>query len=106
MADSIKCNCSHCGAKYRLPAEYQGRRARCKKCGEKFEVPRNKTLEDSVLDWRSEAEEQEKKQAETIARPRVISIPKEAGAGSDGQSAGAKRKGPIRMKSTPASAGE
>ena len=61
MAEFIKCVCSNCGAKYRLPVEFQGRRARCKKCGEKFEVPKKKkTLEDSVLDWLAEGEEEEK----------------------------------------------
>ncbi len=96
MADFIKCNCPKCAAKYRLPVEFQGRRARCKKCGEKFAVPRTKTLEDSVLDWLSEAEEQEQKE-EIVARPRVISIPKESAADSGSQ---AKRRGPIRLKST------
>lgn len=104
MADFIKCKCSSCGAKYRLPVEYQGRRARCKKCGEKFEVPRTKTLEDSVLDWLSEAEEQERKQEETVAQPRVINIPKESA--TDSEVTTAKRKGPIRLKSSPASTGE
>ena len=107
MADFIKCNCSNCGAKYRLPVEFQGRRARCKKCGEKFEVPKTKTLEDSVLDWLSEAEEKEqKKEEEAISRPRVINIPKESASDSDTGSSGARRKGPIRLKSTPASAEE
>lgn len=105
MADFIKCNCSHCGAKYRLPIEFQGRRARCKKCGEKFEVPKTKTLEDSVLDWLSEADEQEQALEETVAQPRVISIPKESAEDSDSESA-QRRKGPIRMKSSSASTGE
>lgn len=102
MADFIKCNCPGCGAKYRLPVEFQGRKARCKKCGEKFAVPKkDKTLEDSVLDWLSEAEEQDTE--ETIARPRVINIPKEPASGS---AASDKRKGPIRLKSTPTPTGE
>ena len=104
MADFIKCNCSNCGAKYRLPVEFQGRRARCKKCGEKFEVPREKTLEDSVLDWLSEAEEKEREEEEAVTRPRVISIPKETA--SDSGSSATRRKGAIRMKSTSASAEE
>jgi len=94
VADFIKCNCPECGAKYRLPVEFQGRRARCKKCGAKFEVPRSKSLEDSVLDWLSEAEEQE----EAVAQPRVISMPKEAAADPD---SAPRRKGVIRLKSTP-----
>ncbi len=106
MADFIKCNCSNCGAKYRLPVEYQGRRARCKKCGEKFEVPKTKTLEDSVLDWLSEAEEKEAEERETVSRPRVISIPKQTDSGSDAEAGSARRKGPIRLKSTPTSAEE
>ena len=103
MADFTKCSCSNCGAKYRLPAEFQGRSARCKKCGEKFKVPKKKTLEDSVLDWLSEDEEGE--QEEAVAQPRVISIPKESATDSDAE-VGARRKGPIRMKSTPASTDE
>jgi transcription elongation factor Elf1 len=105
VADFIKCNCPECGANYRLPIEFQGRRARCKKCGDKFEVPKNKTLEDSVLDWLSEAEEREQAQEEAIAQPRVISIPKESAADPDSDSS-ARRKGPIRMKSTSASSEE
>ncbi|MFQ5805686.1 MAG: hypothetical protein ACE5I3_04465 [Phycisphaerae bacterium] len=98
MADFIKCSCPKCAAKYRLPVEFQGRRARCKKCGEKFEVPRTKTLEDSVLDWLSEAEQEQEKE-EAIAQPRVISLPKESASDS---STTVRRKGPIRLKSTPA----
>jgi PHP family Zn ribbon phosphoesterase len=101
VADFIKCVCSNCGAKYRLPVEFQGRRARCKKCGEKFEVPKKKkTLEDSVLDWLAEGEEEEKEEA--VAQPRVINIPKENSDDSDGETK-SRKQGPIRMKSTPAS---
>jgi len=101
VADFIKCNCSNCGAKYRLPVEFQGRRARCKKCGEKFEVPKTKTLEDSVLDWLSEAEEQDERE-EAVAKPRVISIPKDSAPNPNSDGSSARRKGPIRMKTTPA----
>jgi PHP family Zn ribbon phosphoesterase len=106
VADFIKCSCSNCGAKYRLPVEFQGRRARCKKCGEKFEVPKKKTLEDSVLDWLSEAEEKERQEEEAVARPRVISIPKESAADSDSGPPGSRRKGTIRLKSSSASGEE
>jgi hypothetical protein len=86
----IKCLCSHCNAKYRLPAEFAGRTARCKKCGEKFDVPKGeKSLEDSVLDWLSDADETE----EVIEQPRVINIPKDAAAAE-----GSRKKGVIRMK--------
>ena len=105
MADFIKCCCAHCGAKYRLPVEFQGRRARCKKCGEKFEVPKSKTLEDSVLDWLAEAEAADDKE-QVVAQPRVISIPKESAVDEKGQTLAAKRRGPIRMKSTPSSDSE
>jgi hypothetical protein len=101
VSEFIKCNCGNCGAKYRLPVEFQGRRARCKKCGEKFEVPKTKTLEDSVLDWLSEAEEKERQEEEAVSRPRVISIPKESTPEGGAESGGARRKGPIRMKTTP-----
>jgi transposase-like protein len=106
VADSIKCNCSNCGAKYRLPVEFQGRRARCKKCGEKFEVPKIKTLEDSVLDWLSEAEEKEREEQEAVSRPRVISIPKDSASDPNADSSSARRKGPIRLKSTSTSSEE
>jgi hypothetical protein len=99
VADFIKCLCSNCGAKYRLPLEFQGRRARCKKCGEKFEVPKvKKTLEDSVLDWLNEGEEQEVESEETAAQPRVISMPKEAAAPAEEGAAGNRRRGVIRIK--------
>ena len=100
MADFIKCLCSHCGAKYRLPVEFQGRRARCKKCGEKFEVPKaQKTLEDSVLDWLTEGDEREVESEESVAQPRVINIPKEAAAPSEPGAVGSnRRRGVIRIK--------
>jgi predicted nucleic acid-binding Zn-ribbon protein len=93
----IKCNCAACGAKYRLPVEFAGRTARCKKCGEKFDVPKEKSLEDSVLDWLKETDEAE---AEEVAeKPRVISMPK-ADSAADSSDPG-KRRGssPIRLKS-------
>ncbi len=85
--------------------EFQGRKARCKKCGRKFEVPRVKSLEDSVLDWLNEADESEAQQEEAVAPPRIVNIPKKA-AESDDPEAQARRQGPIRMKSTPAGASE
>ena len=94
MSD-IKCVCPTCGAKYRLPAEYEGRSARCKKCNNKFEVPvqQDKTLEDSVLDWLKEPDAAEE---EVVERPRVINMPKKTEV--DSSDAGSKR-GPIRLKS-------
>ena len=85
--------------------EFQGRKARCKKCGEKFAVPRVKSLEDSVLDWLNEADDADSEQAESVAPPQIVNIPKEA-AETDDPEAKARRQGPIRMKSTPAGAGE
>lgn len=93
MADLIKCVCSQCGAKYRLPVEFGGRTARCKKCNAKFEVPKDKGLEDSVLDWLSEADEEEK----VVEQPRVISMPKSQA--PDDSEAGRKPQGVIRLKS-------
>ena len=100
MADFIKCVCDNCGAKYRLPIEYQGRKVRCKKCGEKFSAPKEeKTLEDSVLDWLTEAEEESAEKEEQVAQPRVINIPKEKTTeNSDDDSSGNRRRGVIRMK--------
>ncbi len=97
MAETIKCNCSHCGAKYRLPMEAQGRTARCKRCGEKFEVPRSQSLEDSILTWLSSPDEEEAEEAKP-AQPRVISMqtgeqPAEADA------ANRKPRSTIRLKS-------
>lgn len=92
MSDTIKCTCPHCQAKYRLPLEVQGRTARCKRCGGRFEVPVEKSLEDSILDWLSDAEAAD----ETVSQPRVISMPREASAGSE---ATRKSRGPIRVKS-------
>ncbi len=89
MPDTIKCTCNHCGAKYRLPIEAQGRFARCKKCGEKFQVPQEENLEDTVLSWLNEGEAEEE-----TAQPRVISMPKRA-ADSDAVN---KARGPIRLK--------
>jgi hypothetical protein len=73
VPETIKCNCSHCGAKYRLPIEAQGRTARCKRCGEKFEVPRLESLEDSILTWLSSPDEDQADEA-APAQPRVINM--------------------------------
>lgn len=72
VSDTVKCGCPKCGAKYRLPVEYQGRSAKCKKCGDKFKIPAEKTVEDSVLDWLSE--EPASSEDTTVERPRVVSI--------------------------------
>ena len=99
MADTIKCACSKCGAKYRLPVEAQGRTARCKRCGEKFQIPRVESLEDSILTWLSAPDETETEQA-MPAKPRVISMPTHAEASGEAAADAAKRRGPIRMKSS------
>jgi DNA-directed RNA polymerase subunit RPC12/RpoP len=97
MPDTIKCSCSHCGAKYRLPAEAQGRTARCKRCGEKFAVPREQSLEDSILTWLSAPEEAE----EAAPPPRIISMPgADADNSNDGTVAGKRVRGTIRLKSS------
>ncbi len=105
MPETIKCNCSHCGAKYRLPVEAQGRSARCKRCGERFQVPRSESLEDSILTWLSAPDEEEVDEA-APAKPRVISMqaaePEQPGEPSE--SAVNRRRGTIRMKSTPPNA--
>jgi hypothetical protein len=99
VSDTIKCLCQHCGAKYRLPLESQGRKARCKKCGEVFEVPKARSgdLEDSILDWLNEPDPDE----ETVAMPRVINMPKEA-ADPDG---GQRARGIVRRKDDSVKAG-
>ncbi len=94
MSDLIRCRCSSCGAKYKLPVEFQGRIARCKKCGAKFEIPREKSLEDSVLDWLMEAETEEQ---ETVEKPRVVRFSEQHTEAADPN----KLRGPIRFKSTP-----
>lgn len=93
MADTIKCLCGQCGAKYRLPVEFQGRTAKCKKCGAKFEIPRVKNLEDSVLDWLADEEQVHE---ESLQPPRVVNMPK-----SESQAEGtapARKGGVIRMR--------
>lgn len=95
-SETIKCTCSHCGAKYRLPVEAQGRTARCKRCGEKFEIPRGQSLEDSILTWLTAPGEEEEREEVAPAQPRVINMP-----GADAKEdddAAEKRRGPIRMK--------
>ncbi len=98
MADTIKCSCSKCGAKYRLPVEAQGRTARCKRCGEKFAIPRAESLEDSILTWLTSSDEAETEEV-APARPRVISMPTHVEANDAAASDAAKRRGPIRLKS-------
>ena len=97
MAETIKCTCSHCGAKYRLPMEAQGRTARCKRCGKKFSVPRKQSLEDTVVSWLSVPEEDDLEDA-APAKPRVINMPV-AEEESEGSETVKKMHGPIRMKS-------
>ncbi len=90
MTETIKCACSHCGAKYRLPQESQGRVARCKRCGEKFEVPRlEQSLEDTIMTWLSSPEDEDTE----VARPRVINMSPTSDA-----DAAKRARGPIRMK--------
>ena len=96
MSDTIKCSCSNCGAKYRLPAEAQGRTARCKRCGESFKIPRTQSLEDSVITWLTAPEEDEASET-TPARPRVISMPTENHADSS-EDPSHKTHSPIRLK--------
>jgi PHP family Zn ribbon phosphoesterase len=88
---TIKYACPQCKAKYRLPAEAQGRTAKCKKCGNKFRVPQQDSLEESILDWLSEPDADE----ETVAQPRIINMPAQATADAD---AVKRTKGPIRKK--------
>ncbi len=97
MAETIKCTCSHCGAKYRLPIEAQGRTARCKRCGDKFEIPREQSLEDTILAWLASPDEEEDEVAP--AKPRVITMP----AATEGEESGAARRprSPIRLKEAP-----
>lgn len=99
MADSIKCTCSHCGAKYRLPVEAQGRTARCKRCGEKFAVPREESLEDSILSWLDSPAADEAEDA--VPAPRVISMPTDENQESN---SGRRVRGTIRMKEQPSDA--
>ncbi len=94
MAESIKCACSHCGAKYRLPVEAQGRTARCKRCGNRFEIPREQSLEDSIMSWLMTPEEDEDEVAP--AKPRVITMPNEPD--NDGSETAKRVRGTIRMK--------
>lgn len=95
MAETIKCACSNCGAKYRLPIEAQGRTARCKRCGEKFEIPRRQSLEDSIITWLSVPDEDEHQDA-APAKPRIISMP--ATEENEDSLAGRRMRGTIRMK--------
>jgi hypothetical protein len=87
VSDSIKVTCPQCSTKYRLPAESQGRSARCKVCGTKFAVASPKSLDDSVLDWLTEGNERDE---DLISQPRVINMPRGEGA--------ARKRGAIRMK--------
>lgn len=93
MADSIKCVCSHCGTKYRLPVEAQGRAARCKRCGEKFEVPHLQSLEDNILTWLTGPAEDE----EAPPQPRIISMPAAENPNEESV-AGRRLRGTIRLK--------
>lgn len=104
MSETIKCTCSHCGAKYRLPVEAQGRSARCKRCGEKFEIPQVSNLEDTVLDWLAAPVEDDVE--EVPSQPRVISMPDQAGTDDSSEGESPRRRGPIRMKGEDKSAGE
>ena len=96
MSETIKCTCPSCGAKYRLPVEAQGRRARCKRCGEKFLVPRELSLEDSILTWLSASDDAD----DTAAPPpKIISMPgADAENANDGTVAGKRVRGTIRLK--------
>ncbi|TWT40391.1 hypothetical protein RAS1_41000 [Phycisphaerae bacterium RAS1] len=90
MSDMIKCACSHCGAKYRLPLEAQGRAVRCKKCNEKFEVPKSESLEESILSWLTDPDDE--REESTSEQPKVINM---AAAGGEAKTVS---RGLIRMK--------
>ena len=92
MADRIKCTCSNCGAKYRLPVEAQGRTARCKRCGQAFRVPQVQSLEDTVMSWLALEDDDDE-----LEQPRVISIPA-AEETDEGTDKVRRMRGPIRMK--------
>lgn len=92
MADFVKCSCPSCGVNYKLPVEFQGRTARCKKCGVKFEVPKDRSVEDSVLDWLSDGADEAD---ETVSQPKVVTMPKD---GSDSASGKGRGSGVIRFK--------
>jgi len=95
MADTIKCTCSNCGAKYRLPLEAQGRTARCKRCGEKFKIPLQQSLEDSIMAWLANPSEEDRED-DMPAKPRVINMPANE---QDEEAASSRRpRGTIRMK--------
>jgi ribosome-binding protein aMBF1 (putative translation factor) len=89
MGETIKCACPDCKAKYRLPAEAAGRKARCKICGTKFHVPGAVSLEDSVLNWLND--ESFKTEEDSVDKPKVIQMPKDA-AGN------ARKQGVVRLK--------
>lgn len=92
--DTVKCNCPKCGAKYRLPIEAQGRKARCKRCHEPFEVPKvERGLDDSVLEWLMDDPAAERD--EELTQPRVISMKAEQAASPEASRA---LKGIIRQK--------
>ncbi len=93
MSEYIKCACTHCGAKYRLPQEAQGRSARCKSCGKKFKIPVTKSLEDSVLDWLADPRGKD----DLIGQPRIVTMPKR----KDGDSSATGIRRAIRLKSQP-----
>ncbi len=95
MSDTIKCVCDHCGAKYRLPIDTQGRKAKCKRCGERFEVPKaeSQSLEDSIMLWLSGEDDEE-----VVTQPRVINMPTDQRI-EENSDAGRRLQGPIRMKS-------
>ncbi len=95
MAETIKCTCGKCGAKYRLPVEAQGRTARCKRCGEKFEIPRQLSLEDSILTWLSVPTEEDADEV-VPEKPKIISMPQSDP--NEATAAGKRLRGTIRMK--------
>lgn len=84
MADSVKCACPHCGAKYRLPVETAGRSVRCKQCDTKFKVPQaDRTMDDTVMSWLADETSPEEP---TTTLPRVIQMPPEQQANGDSSS--------------------
>lgn len=91
--DTVKCSCPKCGAKYRLPIEAHGRKARCKRCHEPFEVPKlERGLDDSVLEWLMDPAGEPD---EELTQPRVISMKAEQAASPEASRA---LKGIIRPK--------
>lgn len=76
MSHHITTRCPSCRTKYTVGAVAAGKKAKCTKCGSRFRIPRpTLSLEDQILEWLSEPDEDRDRTERVAPRP-LRSVPR------------------------------